>query len=231
MSIIYSATKHWRTKMTLEEMDHERSRRRRMPLVSREIWDQKQTERLQTEISPFEEAKKLRTMSILGMPSITLRHNIEVAHRMYEMPGKCQQIHGHSMWVDMWLFGELNSNGVLEGLEFGAVKKRFRAWLDNTFDHHLLLNERDPWAQKLRPSFEFTAIDHATKASLASEPNLYSQLPGLMAMPGDPTTENLAKRISEWALDEWKLPVQVRVAETAVNAATYSILEVPGADQ
>jgi len=155
-------------------------------------------------------------VNVLGMPSITLRHNMEVAHRLYEMAGKCQQIHGHSMWVDLWIFGQLNNNGVLEGLEFGAVKDRFRAFLDMTFDHHLLLNERDPWAQPI------TVMDKPNMSTM--------RLPGLQVMPGDPTTENIAKWIAEWAIMLWKLPVQVRVAETAVNTATYSILEMPDED-
>jgi 6-pyruvoyl-tetrahydropterin synthase len=153
-----------------------------------------------------------------GMPSITLGHNIEVAHRMFDMQGKCQQIHGHSMWVDMHLFGELNREGVLGGLEFGAVKKRFRAYLDGQYDHHLLLNERDPFAQMLRTM----PGDRPLPGERLLETDVhYTRLPGLQAMPADPTTENIAKWIAEWAVEEWQLPTQITVHETKVNAATH----------
>lgn len=152
-----------------------------------------------------------------GKAFIVVRHNIEVAHRLYEMEGKCQQIHGHSMWVDLRLYGQLNGTGVLEGLEFGAVKKRFRGWLDSTFDHHLLLNIKDPFAEVLYRGVGTPDQNRRYDVIEAM------QLPGLMAMPGDPTTENIAKWIAEWSVEQWKLPVDVLVHETAVNAASYSI--------
>lgn len=141
------------------------------------------------------------------MSFIQVRHNIEVAHRLYELQGKCENIHGHSMWVDLKLHGAVDSKGILAGLSFGDVKKRFRGFLDETFDHHLLLNQADPWATLL-------GLDLGGKQ--------LHNLPGLMSMPGDPTTENLARWIAEWAVDEFKLYADVVVHETSVNAAGFS---------
>lgn len=135
---------------------------------------------------------------------IEVRHNIEVAHRLYQTPGKCENIHGHSMWVTLKLCGAVDKNGILEGLNFADVKRKFRGFLDEAFDHHLLLNEEDPWARS------FDAAGQKV-----------GQLPGLMITPGDPTTENLARWIGEWAGNEFRLDVTVHVRETHVNAAEY----------
>lgn len=154
------------------------------------------------------------------LPFITVRHNIEVAHRLYELAGKCENIHGHSMWVDLKIYAALNATGVAGGLEFGAVKKAFRTFLDETFDHHLLLNESDPWAQGV-----IKMVDLELEAQ-RSDPNFASlakQLPGLMVMPQDPTTENLAKWIAQWADSTWHRPVEVVVHETSVNAAGFAV--------
>lgn len=145
------------------------------------------------------------------MSFLVVRHNMEVAHRLYELEGKCEQIHGHSMWVDLKLYGQVNKHGVLEGISFGDLKKEFRSFLDSTFDHHLLLNEQDPWAGPV-----------ALPDGSQGDGKFITQLPGLMVMPGDPTTENLAKWIAEWAVLEFKLPADVVVHETDVNAAGYS---------
>lgn len=145
------------------------------------------------------------------MSFIVVRHNIEVAHRLYELEGKCEQIHGHSMWVELKLHGAVNSKGVLAGLSFGDVKKRFRSFLDSTFDHRLLLNHNDPWAGML-----------AMPDGSQEGGSRMVYLPGLIAFPGDPTTENLAKWIAEWAIDEFQLYADVIVHETSVNAAGYS---------
>lgn len=144
------------------------------------------------------------------MPILTIRHNIEVAHRLYELPGKCENIHGHSMWVELAVQGHIGETGILRtnggGQSFGDMKKTFRGYLDETFDHHVLLNEQDPWAQ---PAILPTGSSR-------------EYLPGLQIMPADPTTEHLALWISEWAANEFQADVTVKVNETSVNAATVS---------
>lgn len=147
------------------------------------------------------------------MPFIQVRHNIEVAHRLYLLEGKCENIHGHSMWIELKIYATLNDTGIAGGLAFGDVKKVFREYLDGTFDHHLLLNEDDPWASRIY-LYDFDPKDDSINGK---------QLPGLMAMPGDPTTENLAKWIAEWAKEQWMRPVSVLVHETNVNAAGYHL--------
>lgn len=148
-------------------------------------------------------------------PYITVRHNIEVAHRLYLLPGKCENIHGHSMWVELTLFGELDKNGILAGLDFGDVKKEFRHYLDSTFDHRLLLNEQDPWAQLVR---------HMPGDQPLSNDVHYKRLPGLQPISiGDPTTENLARIIAHWGATQFNLPTDVVVHETAVNSAGFFV--------
>jgi 6-pyruvoyl-tetrahydropterin synthase len=115
-----------------------------------------------------------------GMLKFT--HDIQVGHRLFLQEGKCQKIHGHSMTVML----SLNVNFDLDGyaindegsqLEFGAVKKQFRQYLDEFYDHHLLLNENDPWAGSLFAENE------------GSQFETLGTLPGLRKVPGDPSTE------------------------------------------
>lgn len=128
--------------------------------------------------------------------TLQVRHNIEVAHRLTQLPGKCEAIHGHSMWVELDLHGELDTRGLLLGLDFGAVKKAFRGFLDDTFDHHLLLNVNDRLAD----------LD----------------LPGAVYMAADPTTENIAQWVADWSAQTWPYVPggRVVVRETHVNAAS-----------
>lgn len=137
---------------------------------------------------------------------LAVKHNIEVAHRLFELPGKCENIHGHSMWVTLELKGELDEHGIMEGIEFGSLKKEFRSYLDTNYDHHLLLNEDDPWARvttNLPPHYPDET------------------LPGLQVVPGDPTTENIAKWVVEWAGEQDYPVAAVTVWETAVNMARW----------
>lgn len=146
------------------------------------------------------------------MTYLVVKHNIEVAHRLWQLEGdKCQNIHGHSIWVEMRLHGHIDRNGILEGLSFGEVKKQFRTHLDTNFDHHLLLNEKDPWAQQIGWFDEPRGVIEG--------PHM---LPGLIAVPGDPSTENIAKWIAVWAANTFHLKADVHVQETHVNGAGYS---------
>lgn len=152
---------------------------------------------------------------------LQVRHNIEVAHRLVETKGKCEAIHGHSMWVTLQLLVNqrvrhdgmyVNDDGL--ALEFGAIKKRFRGYLDAAFDHHLLLNRSDPFAGPLYMHGE----DWENGKSVT--------LPGLMIFEGDPTTENLAEWIAEACVGMFKTDARVLVEETAVNAAAYQAVHL-----
>jgi 6-pyruvoyltetrahydropterin/6-carboxytetrahydropterin synthase len=144
---------------------------------------------------------------------IQVRHNIEVAHRLSLLEGKCENIHGHSMWVELSLIGHhLNDRGIICDeagfpFEFSEVKKRFRTYLDTHYDHHLLLNQNDVWAQ-------IAYVDRHERRQL---------LPGLQTFPGDPSTENLALWIAQWAANEFTCDANVKVQETSVNAAVMGV--------
>jgi 6-pyruvoyl-tetrahydropterin synthase len=107
------------------------------------------------------------------------------------------------MWVTIELEGEVTDKGILLGMDFAQIKAGVRGYLDGTYDHHLLLNEKD------NPDWE---------------------LPGRHNCEADPTTENIARWIGEWATDAFGAfglhRVKVEVWETAVNCATWeAVLE------
>lgn len=154
--------------------------------------------------------------------SISVRHNMEMAHRLFLTPGKCENIHGHSWWVTMHLFGQVNHVGLLLGIDYGDLKKVFRHYLDATFDHHILLNKDDPWSGPLVHSF-----DHDLVSATPSTGTLAS-LPGLQVFDGDPTTENVARTIGEHMVREILevapiTGIKVDVWETSVNNATWQL--------
>ena len=153
---------------------------------------------------------------------IELRHNIEVAHRLTKTLGKCEAIHGHSMWVELYVWGDLDENGLCAGIEFGAAKRAFRGFLDSEFDHRVLLNKEDPFAGKL---FLPPSIESQVEAGGAQ---LFTpvELPGLALCSDDPTTENIAKWIGAWGVDMFEEQfdikrVKVVVHETSVNMASW----------
>jgi 6-pyruvoyl-tetrahydropterin synthase len=153
---------------------------------------------------------------VIGSIVLRVNHNIEIAHRLTLLPGKCQNIHGHSLLVTLRLNTEINSTGYALGtdgtpLEFGMIKKAFRGYLDSVWDHHLHLNDADPWAANL-----------GLTANTQGRVIQHGRLPGLVTWPGDPSTENIARWIHEWASADFKtLQPMVDIRETGTNGVEY----------
>lgn len=171
----------------------------------------------------------------MSASSINVRHNMEVAHRLYLQPGKCQNIHGHSMMVKLTLYGEVNEEGIFGGADFSVLKKMFRGYIDETYDHRLLLNAADPWAHAIMNVDEIKAMAEDDSFQVHLD-RAQTFLPGLQACMGDPTTENLAKWICEamtrllipsLTSTEWPFPdlelemTEVEITETGTNGASY----------
>lgn len=78
---------------------------------------------------------------------ITVKHNFETAHRLPFLGGKCENLHGHSWWVEFEIENTSHSTGVdKDGLsvEYGTVKKIVRGFIDTYLDHGTMLGVRDP---------------------------------------------------------------------------------------
>jgi 6-pyruvoyl-tetrahydropterin synthase len=118
--------------------------------------------------------------------------------------------------------GPVDDNGIMGGLDFGTIKKQFRAYIDTVYDHHLLMNEEDPLLFKM---FQYWASvvhgDNAFTMSRAEkEETLQAFYPGLVTFKNDPTIENIASWISGWAQRTFNpLHIRVNVQETNTNGA------------
>ena len=139
------------------------------------------------------------------MYSITKSFKFEAAHRLFNMPNNhpCRSIHGHSYIVIVSIFAnELNSDMVID---FGKLKS-FQNYLDQNFDHSIILNSQDQDLLKFakKQNFKFYLIkDH------------------------DPTAEVMTKlffeEIDQFCLD-WTISptkISITVQETVGNSATY----------
>lgn len=102
--------------------------------------------------------------------TLAIRHNAELAHRLTKTAGKCESIHGHSVWFTIRLAAPQLADDDTAGVMFGDLKHAVRGWIDTTLDHRTVLNATDPLADLL--------ADHGQN---------------ITRLDGDPTTENLAR--------------------------------------
>ncbi len=82
------------------------------------------------------------------MLTATRTHEIACGHRVVGHEGKCAHFHGHNYTFELTLAGELDAVGRV--LDFGIIKARLCSWLEEHWDHRMLLWHLDPDAQALK---------------------------------------------------------------------------------
>lgn len=103
--------------------------------------------------------------------SIVRKHEIQAAHRIYGHHGKCKNFHGHSYVFNIYCSGdELNDLGML--VDFEVLRSTICKWLDDNYDHRMILWDKDPIAQQVK------LLD-----------------PSTVIVPFNPTAENMAAHI------------------------------------
>lgn len=119
-------------------------------------------------------------------------------HRLLNYEGKCRHLHGHNGKAVIVLEGAmLDHRGML--VDFSDIKKHVAGWIDANLDHRMILHEADPVASYLKEQ---------------GEP--------LFLISANPTAENIAKLIYDFAKSH-QLPVrEVSLWETYKSYASYS---------
>lgn len=119
-------------------------------------------------------------------------------HRLLDYDGKCAHPHGHNGKIVIDLESEtLDPRGMV--FDFGDMKEIVQKWVDQELDHKMILKKEDPLVKTLEQM---------------KEP--------YFLMNENPTAENLAKLIYQFAKSQ-KLPIRsVTFWETFSSSATYS---------
>jgi 6-pyruvoyltetrahydropterin/6-carboxytetrahydropterin synthase len=118
-------------------------------------------------------------------------------HRLLEYDGKCKYLHGHNgRAVIAFEAPALDARGMV--IDFSEIKRVISRWIDEHLDHRMILHRDDP------------AVPYLEKLG---EP--------MHLIEVNPTAENIAKMISDFALQSGFAVVQVDLWETRHCYATY----------
>lgn len=119
-------------------------------------------------------------------------------HRLLNYDGKCKYLHGHNGRAEIAIEAEqLDGRGMV--IDFSDIKRVVSKWIDDELDHRMLLHRDDP------------AVEYLKKLG---EP--------LKLIDVNPTAENIAKLIYDFAAGQ-KLPVvEVNLWETPNSFASYA---------
>ncbi|MCS6975741.1 MAG: 6-carboxytetrahydropterin synthase [Gemmatales bacterium] len=118
-------------------------------------------------------------------------------HRLLNYDGKCRFLHGHNGRAVITLeAANLDRLGMV--MDFTRIKEVIQKWVDATLDHKMLLHRDDPVLPHLQAMGEpFYVLDV------------------------NPTAENIAKLIYDYAKSQGFPVVEVSLWETESSCATY----------
>ena len=118
-------------------------------------------------------------------------------HRLLNHAGKCRYLHGHNGRAVLVLeSARLDNLGMV--VDFGRIKQVVKTWIDAHLDHCMILHRDDPALPVLREQ---------------GEP--------VFVMDVNPTAENLARLIYDYAAAQGLPVVEVHLWETEDSFASY----------
>lgn len=119
-------------------------------------------------------------------------------HRLLHYDGKCRHLHGHNGRAVLTLASaHLDDAGMV--VDFTRLKRVVGAWIDETLDHKMLLHQDDPVLPFLRAQGEPVHV-----------------------LDVNPTAENLARLIYDFAAAQGFPVVEVQLWETDTCFASYT---------
>lgn len=134
-------------------------------------------------------------------------HDFSMGHRVAGHENKCKHLHGHNYRVTFYVAERQDKlDNVGRVVDFGVIKSKLCLWLEDNWDHKMLLWQSDPHVSMLR--------------------TIMPQ--DIVAVAFNPTAENMAKHLVEVVgpkqLAGTSLYVDsVRVEETRKCAAIYKL--------
>lgn len=149
------------------------------------------------------------------MLTCTRRFEWDAAHRVLGHEGKCRHLHGHRYVAEVAVSAnQLNKLGMV--IDFSVLKTVVGTWIDEMWDHNILLNEEDP----------ILNIANEDPTPRTNERIFNGKNP--FKMTGNPTAENIAESLfnkAEHLLHDHGIRVvHVRVWETPNCYADYDRL-------
>lgn len=119
-------------------------------------------------------------------------------HRLLEYEGKCRHLHGHNGVAVVTIESAgLDHQGMV--MDFSEIKRVVSQWIDQSLDHRMILRRDDPAVAPLQQ---------------LGEP--------LYLLDVNPTAENIARLIFDYARSQGFPVVEVRLWETPRCCAVYA---------
>lgn len=149
-------------------------------------------------------------------------HTISCGHRVAGHESKCANLHGHNYTIEITMDGELDDLGRV--LDFGVMKELFVGYLEYEWDHKFLFWENDPLLNADNTHLlKRVEKDGRFDGRFVEITPWWSELPGIVLVPFNPTAENMAEYLLNTAFP--KLLLNARI--TSARVVKVTVHETP----
>ena len=151
------------------------------------------------------------------MTQITRKIEFDAGHRVLGHESKCANLHGHRYVAEITVSAK-KLDSISRVIDFSVIKSEVGAWIDEYWDHNMILNSKDPLVNVYPNSIE-SATHHAFR--------LCGRNPYIMPEGMNPTAECMAEVLFNQAIKILSphkdlVVVGVRLYETPNCWADYS---------
>jgi len=130
------------------------------------------------------------------MVTCTKRLEFDYGHRVFQHESKCRNLHGHRGVAEITAYApEQDSLGRI--IDFSVLKERVGKWIDDNWDHNMVLFDQD-----------VEALKSVRWIKDGREP---------FAAPFNPTAENMAKYLLEVVCPEVLKDTGVKVVKVVLH--------------
>lgn len=124
-------------------------------------------------------------------------HDISAGHRVVGHENKCRFLHGHNYRIHFTCVANLDQLGRV--VDFSVMKSTLCQWLEDNWDHKMILWDTDPIGAEIIGAQETAWFDHS-----------------VVWVPFNPTAENMAKYLVT-VIGPQLLPRDIRLVEVTVE--------------
>ncbi len=72
----------------------------------------------------------------------------DAGHRVVNHESKCRTLHGHEYKAEIFAEGDLDDLGRV--IDFGVIKEKIGAWIDDNWDHTMIIYSKDNDLDKIK---------------------------------------------------------------------------------
>lgn len=129
----------------------------------------------------------------------------DAGHRVVNHESKCRTLHGHEYKAHIYAEADKGLDDLGRVIDFSVIKEKVGGWLDEKWDHNMILWEKDP------------NLEHILKCDGMKEP---------FVTTFNPTAENMAQFLIEVVCPALLYDSGVKVTKIRLYETTNCYVEV-----